>query len=160
MKLISYFCPTYFLELYRHNSHLTKLEYRIADYRVMKGGKKRLLTDGAAGGSGTTVVEPPSMSNPVAGVDGDGDAAGEKVVISANLTPEVETGERDLELKDSLEADGEKEEEEEEEDKKGKEVRVNDDEDLPPKLADGFFEIEDIRKKRIVKGQLQYLIKW
>lgn len=160
MKLISYFCPTYFLELYRHNSHLTKLEYRIADYRVMKGGKKRLLTDGVAGGSGTTVVEPPSMSNPVAGVDGDGDAAGEKVVISANLTPEVETGERDLELKDSLEADGEKEEEEEEEDKKGKEVRVNDDEDLQPKLADGFFEIEDIRKKRIVKGQLQYLIKW
>ncbi|CAA6669481.1 unnamed protein product [Spirodela intermedia] len=29
-----------------------------------------------------------------------------------------------------------------------------------PKLEDGFYEIEDIRKKRMRKGQLQYLIKW
>ncbi|KAL2346019.1 hypothetical protein Fmac_000019 [Flemingia macrophylla] len=29
-----------------------------------------------------------------------------------------------------------------------------------PNLADGFYEIETIRRKRIRKGQLQYLIKW
>ncbi|KAJ8621535.1 hypothetical protein MRB53_030064 [Persea americana] len=29
-----------------------------------------------------------------------------------------------------------------------------------PKLAEGFYEIECIRKKRMRKGQLQYLIKW
>ncbi|XP_039123088.1 chromo domain-containing protein LHP1 [Dioscorea cayenensis subsp. rotundata] len=33
-------------------------------------------------------------------------------------------------------------------------------EDDVPKLEDGFYEIEDIRKKRIRKGKLQYLIKW
>lgn len=29
-----------------------------------------------------------------------------------------------------------------------------------PKLEDGFYEIETIRRKRVRKGQLQYLIKW
>ncbi|XP_061372461.1 chromo domain-containing protein LHP1 [Gastrolobium bilobum] len=29
-----------------------------------------------------------------------------------------------------------------------------------PKLDDGFYEIETIRRKRVRKGQLQYLIKW
>ncbi|KAL2514096.1 Chromo domain-containing protein LHP1 [Forsythia ovata] len=29
-----------------------------------------------------------------------------------------------------------------------------------PKLADGYYEIEAVRRKRIRKGQLQYLIKW
>nr|KYP53577.1 Chromo domain protein LHP1 [Cajanus cajan] len=29
-----------------------------------------------------------------------------------------------------------------------------------PNLADGFYEIETIRRKRVRKGQLQYLIKW
>ncbi|KAG9451737.1 hypothetical protein H6P81_004641 [Aristolochia fimbriata] len=29
-----------------------------------------------------------------------------------------------------------------------------------PKLAEGFYEIEEIRKKRIRKGKTQYLIKW
>ncbi|KAM0935078.1 putative chromatin remodeling & transcriptional activation CHROMO-DOMAIN family [Dioscorea sansibarensis] len=33
-------------------------------------------------------------------------------------------------------------------------------EDDVPKLEEGFYEIEDIRKKRIRKGKLQYLIKW
>ncbi|MED6115096.1 La ribonucleoprotein, partial [Stylosanthes scabra] len=30
----------------------------------------------------------------------------------------------------------------------------------PPNLDDGFYEIEAIRRKRMRKGQLQYLIKW
>ncbi|KAK6919826.1 Chromo domain [Dillenia turbinata] len=29
-----------------------------------------------------------------------------------------------------------------------------------PKLADGFFEVEAIRRRRVRKGELQYLIKW
>ncbi|XP_031496566.1 uncharacterized protein LOC116261824 isoform X2 [Nymphaea colorata] len=29
-----------------------------------------------------------------------------------------------------------------------------------PKLDEGFYEIEDVRKKRTRKGQVQYLIKW
>uniref|UniRef100_A0A0D9XIL1 Chromo domain-containing protein n=1 Tax=Leersia perrieri TaxID=77586 RepID=A0A0D9XIL1_9ORYZ len=30
----------------------------------------------------------------------------------------------------------------------------------PPKLAEGFYEIEDIRRRRLRKGKLQYLVKW
>lgn len=30
----------------------------------------------------------------------------------------------------------------------------------PPKLAEGYFEIEAIRRRRLRKGQLQYLVKW
>ncbi|KAK8937360.1 putative chromo domain-containing protein LHP1 [Platanthera zijinensis] len=30
----------------------------------------------------------------------------------------------------------------------------------PPKLEEGFYEIEDIRRKRVRKGEVQYLIKW
>ena len=29
-----------------------------------------------------------------------------------------------------------------------------------PRLEEGFYEIEGIRKKRVRKGQIQYLIKW
>lgn len=29
-----------------------------------------------------------------------------------------------------------------------------------PKLAEGYFEIEAIRRRRLRKGQLQYLVKW
>lgn len=125
---------------------------------MKSGGKKRSFTDGAAGVCGTIMVEQPAMSNPVADVDGVEASGEKKVLFSTNPSLEVQNGEKDLqgdlELRDSVETVAEKGE-----DKKGKEVSVNDDEDLP-KLADGFFEIEDIRKKRVVKGQLQYLIKW
>ncbi|XP_077234752.1 chromo domain-containing protein LHP1 isoform X2 [Tasmannia lanceolata] len=49
---------------------------------------------------------------------------------------------------------GEEEEEEELEQVEGGDVSER------PKLDDGFYEIEEIRKKRVRKGQLQYLIKW
>ncbi|XP_044469541.1 chromo domain-containing protein LHP1 [Mangifera indica] len=58
------------------------------------------------------------------------------------------------------------EEIEEENNEEGKE---EEDEQVPgdqesqedrPKLAEGFFEVEDIRHRRVRKGQLQYLIKW
>lgn len=34
------------------------------------------------------------------------------------------------------------------------------DADERPKLAEGFYEIESVRKKRSRKGKVQYLIKW
>ncbi|RZC63924.1 hypothetical protein C5167_025686 [Papaver somniferum] len=50
--------------------------------------------------------------------------------------------------------DSEVQEEEEEEDEE------NDEKQLPPKLDEGFYEIEHVRRKRVRKGQAQYLIKW
>lgn len=56
------------------------------------------------------------------------------------------------------------EEEKEEEEEEGEEEGLGEEELLGvgegPKLEDGFYEIEDIRKKRVRKGQIQYLIKW
>ncbi|KAI3800662.1 hypothetical protein L1987_28756 [Smallanthus sonchifolius] len=37
---------------------------------------------------------------------------------------------------------------------------VEDDGHGRPKLAEGFYEVESIRKKRCRKGKVQYLIKW
>ncbi|XP_060217860.1 chromo domain protein LHP1 isoform X2 [Lycium barbarum] len=66
-------------------------------------------------------------------------------------------------------SDGEEEEEEEEdEDEEEKtyeelqieQVDVGEAETERPKLAEGFYEIEAVRRKRVRKGQVQYLIKW
>ncbi|KAJ4952936.1 hypothetical protein NE237_029768 [Protea cynaroides] len=60
----------------------------------------------------------------------------------------------------------EMEEEEEEEEEEGQDVGVGGDgvevvaEGERPKLDEGFYEIEDVRRKRVRKGQVQYLIKW
>ncbi|XP_031502602.1 chromo domain-containing protein LHP1-like isoform X1 [Nymphaea colorata] len=54
-------------------------------------------------------------------------------------------------------ADAEEEEEEEEQQVQEQEGEIQ----LQlPKLDEGFYEIEDVRKKRTRKGQVQYLIKW
>lgn len=55
------------------------------------------------------------------------------------------------------------EEEEEVEEEEGEEEGgddVGDDAAERPKLDEGFYEIETVRRKRVRKGQLQYLIKW
>ncbi|PON87468.1 histone H3-K9 methyltransferase [Trema orientale] len=46
------------------------------------------------------------------------------------------------------------------EDDDGDDADVADDNAQRPKLDEGFYEIEAIRRKRVRKGQLQYLIKW
>ncbi|XP_058084770.1 chromo domain-containing protein LHP1 [Magnolia sinica] len=56
-------------------------------------------------------------------------------------------------------AEEDEEEEEEEDEEEGGEGEDKESEDRP-KLDDGFYEIEDVRKKRVRKGRLQYLIKW
>ncbi|GLT87554.1 hypothetical protein SLE2022_056330 [Rubroshorea leprosula] len=62
------------------------------------------------------------------------------------------------------EEEGEEEEEDEEEEEEGEEdggeKGVEEGQEERTKLDEGFFEIEAIRRKRIRKGQLQYLIKW
>ncbi|XP_059312006.1 chromo domain protein LHP1 [Lycium ferocissimum] len=63
---------------------------------------------------------------------------------------------------------GEGEEDEDEEEKtyeesgelQIEEVDVAEAETERPKLAEGFYEIEAVRRKRVRKGQVQYLIKW
>ncbi|XP_010251505.1 PREDICTED: chromo domain-containing protein LHP1-like isoform X2 [Nelumbo nucifera] len=54
----------------------------------------------------------------------------------------------------------ENDEEVEEEEEGGEEGAKGGVEAERPKLADGFYEIEDVRRKRVRKGQTQYLIKW
>lgn len=60
--------------------------------------------------------------------------------------------------------DGAAAEEQEDEQDDDEEEDGDDDEDEAaterPKLDEGFYEIEAIRRKRVRKGQLQYLIKW
>uniref|UniRef100_A0A6N2NLW3 Chromo domain-containing protein n=1 Tax=Salix viminalis TaxID=40686 RepID=A0A6N2NLW3_SALVM len=51
-------------------------------------------------------------------------------------------------------------EEDEEENPKGEDEKDNLFDEERAKLDEGFFEIEAIRRKRVRKGQLQYLIKW
>ncbi|XP_038724440.1 chromo domain-containing protein LHP1-like isoform X1 [Tripterygium wilfordii] len=78
-----------------------------------------------------------------------------------------DTGELDtpLQLPEQQREEKEAEEEEEEEGEEGEggvdgEEREGDEEEERPKLADGFYEIEAIRRRRVRKGELQYLIKW
>lgn len=67
--------------------------------------------------------------------------------------------------------EGEEEEEEEEEEEQGEPEEGEREDDVDglvdgetsmekKKLADGFYEVESIRRKRICKGERQYLIKW
>ena len=62
------------------------------------------------------------------------------------------------------EAEEEEEEEEEEEvdegDGDGEGEGEGEQQSERPKLDDGFYEIEAIRRRRVRKGQLQYLVKW
>ncbi|KAL6842376.1 hypothetical protein ACP4OV_027803 [Aristida adscensionis] len=73
------------------------------------------------------------------------------------LEEQSEGGEEEMEDDSEDEKEEEAEEEaEEEEEGEGVEER----EGSPPKLAEGFYEIEDIRRRRLRKGKLQYLVKW
>ncbi|XVF56719.1 hypothetical protein PTKIN_Ptkin06aG0142700 [Pterospermum kingtungense] len=89
--------------------------------------------------------------------EGDGErekkrgGSGEQIVESEGLEEKKE-GEEGDEVEEEEEDDEEEEGEEEETDGGKEEERT--------KLDDDFFEIEAIRRKRVRKGQLQYLIKW
>lgn len=66
---------------------------------------------------------------------------------------------------EELTEEGDEEEEEQTEEGCGEEDEVEAETPAqeavePPKLAEGYFEIEAIRRRRLRKGQLQYLVKW
>lgn len=72
----------------------------------------------------------------------------------------MKRGKKDSEI-DSDETDHSEEKNgEEEQEYQNEENNEEKKEEEAPKLAEGFFEIETIRKKRVRKGELQYLVKW
>ncbi|CAH2072501.1 unnamed protein product [Thlaspi arvense] len=81
--------------------------------------------------------------------DGGAGGSGESILREMGDDRRTEDGEEEEEEDEDDEDDGEEEEEEAAE---GKEER--------PKLDEGYFEIEAIRRKRVRKGKVQYLIKW
>ncbi|XP_052192667.1 chromo domain protein LHP1 isoform X2 [Diospyros lotus] len=93
----------------------------------------------------------------VADHGGDGEAAA--VAVEGDEVQRREEG-------DGAEEEEEEDDEEEEEGDKGfdkfehLQIEGGEAEAERPKLAEGFYEIEAVRKKRVRKGEVQYLIKW
>ncbi|XP_022742435.1 chromo domain-containing protein LHP1-like isoform X2 [Durio zibethinus] len=109
----------------------------------MKGGGRKRVVQSEEGGGGGEKEKKRGGS-------------GGQTVESEGLRErkrEEEGEEEEEEDEEDEEEGGEEEEGKEEENDYGKEEERT-------KLDDGFFEIEAIRRKRVRKGQLQYLIKW
>ncbi|OVA15762.1 Chromo domain/shadow [Macleaya cordata] len=98
---------------------------------------------------------------------GGGGGESEEDVVRLGMEAEEEEendGEEEMEYGEEeegeeMEMENEDEGQQEEEDV-GEEERERKDQSVPPKLDEGFYEIEDVRRKRVRKGQVQYLIKW
>lgn len=93
-----------------------------------------------------------------------GNGSGSGNSMKSNSKKRVKRGpregtEEDEETKESegeeQEHEEEQQQEEEDEEEQGEEESEN-----GQVLGEGFYEVEDIRKKRIRKGQVQYLVKW
>ncbi|XP_043696655.1 chromo domain-containing protein LHP1 [Telopea speciosissima] len=126
----------------------------------MKGGKKK-----------TELPQAPRPNDKDNNVDGAGDGggaycgdAGGVTVVEGVGSEGVVVNEEETALatteEDNEEEEEEEEEEEGEEEGVGKEDGEVGAEGERPKLDEGFYEIEDVRSKRVRKGQVQYLIKW
>ncbi|CAI9786073.1 unnamed protein product [Fraxinus pennsylvanica] len=122
----------------------------------MKGGKKKLSTES---------VQPhlPSPSNHTATVNGD-DGVGGAEEVQPEETEHFEDTEWTLEEENDGDEDEDSETEKDydhfenlqiEEPEAGAEAEAE-----RLKLAEGYYEIEAVRRKRVRKGQVQYLIKW
>ncbi|XP_021282791.1 chromo domain-containing protein LHP1 [Herrania umbratica] len=105
----------------------------------MKGGGRKRVVQSEEGGGGEKEKKRGGTS--------------EQIVESEGLGEKKKEEEGEEEEEEEEEDEEEEEEGEEEENNEGKEEERT-------KLDDGFFEIEAIRRKRVRKGQLQYLIKW
>jgi hypothetical protein len=114
--------------------------------------KIHLLVEQEGGGRNARFSMGRSRKDALA-LDGSGDPA------PADLEGEDVEEEQNLEEGDG-EEDGEEEEEDGEEASGEMAVQDKAEEGSPPKLAEGFFEIEAIRRRRSRRGQLQYLVKW
>ncbi|KAL3739099.1 hypothetical protein ACJRO7_020491 [Eucalyptus globulus] len=119
--------------------------------KVKGGGKKKSV---AAAASGEGLLEDDPTTTPVA--NGGGEAA------EGGHPLEEEEEEKEAaaeEGEDGEEADDD--EDEDEDDGEGEGEGEGDEEGAErPKLDEGFYEIEAVRRKRVRKGQVQYLIKW
>ncbi|XP_074280088.1 chromo domain protein LHP1-like [Silene latifolia] len=74
----------------------------------------------------------------------------------------IDDSEEEEEEDDGHEHDDDEEDADDVEEREDEEVKVTQEQLISrqKKLADGFFEVEAIRKRRICKGEPQYLIKW
>ncbi|XP_062205091.1 probable chromo domain-containing protein LHP1 isoform X2 [Phragmites australis] len=90
-------------------------------------------------------------------VDGSGDPA---AAVEEEEVEEEEQSEEGEEEEEEWEEEEEEEREGGEEKASGETAAQEGVEGSPPKLAEGFFEIEAIRRRRLRKGKLQYLVKW
>ncbi|XP_019187308.1 PREDICTED: chromo domain protein LHP1 [Ipomoea nil] len=139
----------------------------------MKGGKKKFL--------GAESSQPSEIVASIAG-DGDAGSSEQPTGISTGAQPQAEPQQQqdervgaDAEGGAAAEDDddGEQLDEEAEDEAEKDDEQYDDDlqieeaegeaeagENGRPKLAEGYYEIETVRKKRVRKGQVQYLIKW
>ena len=106
-----------------------------------KAGKAEAVVSPVTGAAAPAAEDVDGQRKTAREEAGDGDAAAVEELGNEGLTG----------------GDDEEDDDDEEEDDNGvEEEKVEE----RPKLADGFYEIEDIRKKRMRKGQIQFLIKW
>ncbi|KAL0374087.1 UNVERIFIED_CONTAM: Chromo domain protein LHP1 [Sesamum radiatum] len=121
----------------------------------MKGGKKRNTNADPVQPSGP----PPSgPSTAVVSVNGGGDVVGEERSKNPEESERFETGDEAYEEEEGEEEDSEAEKEYEQLEN----IQIQEGEEAEgerTKLAEGYYEIEAVRRKRVRKGQVQYLIK-
>ncbi|KAL1547468.1 La ribonucleoprotein [Salvia divinorum] len=118
----------------------------------MKGGKKRNTNSDPVQSSPPA---PPSFELPTAAPSLD-DAGDEDRRKNSEESGRLEDAEDAVEEDEGDEEDSEAEREYEQDEN----AQIEEAEGVRPKLADGYYEMEAVRRKRVRKGQLQYLIKW
>ncbi|XP_047324569.1 chromo domain protein LHP1-like [Impatiens glandulifera] len=131
----------------------------------MKGGKKKFAGAAAAmtEASSQPAMRPLESGKEVQAIDAEvAAAASAKTESPAEaIKRQNELQEEDAKLEEGHRKEGEDDEEEEEdEEEEDCEIEEGVMEGERPKLAEGFYEIETVRKKRVRKGEAQYLIKW
>ncbi|MCL7026995.1 hypothetical protein MKW94_021537 [Papaver nudicaule] len=96
------------------------------------------------------------------GGDGDSDESesAEATMLEEEEIDMVENNENQQQEEKLVDDDAEDLEEGEEEEEEDEEENNGDEQPDPPKLDEGFYEIEAVKRKRVRKGQTQYFIKW
>ncbi|KAK6143112.1 hypothetical protein DH2020_023460 [Rehmannia glutinosa] len=122
----------------------------------MKGGKKRNTNSDPVQPS---APPPPDPSTAMASVDHGGDVVVEDRPKTSEDSERYEAAQEAFEEEEGEEEDSEGEKEYEQPEN----VQIEEAEGAEgerTKLADGYYEIEAVRRKRVRKGKVQYLIKW
>ncbi|KAK4416154.1 Chromo domain protein LHP1 [Sesamum alatum] len=122
----------------------------------MKGGKKRNTNADPVQPSGPPPSDP---STAVASVNGGGDVVAEERRKNPEESERFEAGDEVYDEEEGEEEDSEADKEYEQLEN----IQIQEGEEAEgerTKLAEGYYEIEAVRRKRVRKGQVQYLIKW